>query len=194
MRRAIKIEDSQIVIKGLTYKKGNAENNRKIAEILMQEQKGFCAYTDEPLRRTDSSDIEHFNPTIKGMETDDYYNWFLVKHQWNKEKGVRWGDFQPILKPMAEDFETRVVYIDGDYLTNDSKDIEAKNVISLLNLGDLALADERKKYIKRKHEEIEIFKESALDFFTNIIDNGGKISYPRAIKEEFGIDIWAMVK
>ena len=68
-----------------------------VAKILLDEQKKFCAYTDEYVSRTDAKDIEHFNPTLKGTPEDNYYNWFLVKHQWNKEKSYKWQEFQPIL-------------------------------------------------------------------------------------------------
>lgn len=86
MRRAIKYPDSKIVEKNLNYISGNSTNNKKIADLLFEEQKKFCAYTDEYISRTDAADIEHFNPTLKDTHDDNYNNWFLVKHQWNKEK------------------------------------------------------------------------------------------------------------
>jgi hypothetical protein len=193
MRRVIKYPDSSIIKNNLSYVSGNGTNNKKIANILFQEQRKFCAYTDEYITRTDSADIEHFNPTLKDTPDDNYNNWFLVKHQWNKEKSYKWRKYQPILHPTAEDFEERVIYIEGDYFAKSGEDIEAQNLINLLKLDDAALADERKRYIKRKREEINIFGEGAAIFFATLVnDDPPRVCYPRAIKEEFGVDIWEM--
>ena len=127
MRKADKKSDSKIVTGKLNYVIGNSFNNKKIAEILLDEQKNFCAYTDELITRTDAKDIEHFNPTLKDTPDDNYANWFLVKHQWNKEKSYKWQHFQPIIHPTANDFEERIIYVDGDYFAASDSDIEAKN-------------------------------------------------------------------
>ncbi len=194
MRRVIKYPDSKIIQEELKYIKGNSYNNNKIAAILFEEQKKFCAYTDEYISRTDAKDIEHFNPNLKGTSEDNYYNWFLVKHQWNKEKSYNWDKYQPILYPTAEDFEDRVVYIDGDYTSKNSDDNHAKNVIKLLQLDDPGLAEKRKKYISRKRKEIENANEHAFSYFSTLIDDDPcNVHYLRAIKEEFGIDVWEIV-
>ncbi len=65
MRRTIKNSDSEIIKNNLRYISGNSNNNKKIADILGEGQKKFCAYTDEYLGRTDARDIEHFDPTLK---------------------------------------------------------------------------------------------------------------------------------
>lgn len=193
MRRVIKYADSKIINEKLNYIQGNSANNRKIRDILFEEQKKFCAYTDECFSRTDKGDIEHFNPSLKNTSEDNYYNWFLVKHQWNKEKSYKWERFQPILHPIAEDFEARIIYDKGDYIAKDS-DEEAKNLIKLLQLDDPDLADERKQYIKRKQEEMEISGQDAFSFFSILIQKDRcRVSYLRAIKEEFGIDIWEIL-
>ncbi len=194
MRKAFKDPASVIVTDGLTYIPGNSANNKKISELLLTEQKRFCAYTDEFISRTDARDIEHFNPKLKGTQNDNYNNWFLVKHQWNKEKSYKWDDNKPILHPTAADFEERVIYLEGDYSAKSDEDTEAKNLIALLKLDDQPLADKRKNYIKRKHIEVEIWGLSANDFFAELIktDQCG-VSYTRAIKEEFGVDVWQML-
>ena len=104
MRKSIKNPSSKIIADKLKYVSGNSANNKKIADILFAEQKKFCAYTDEYISRTDAKDIEHFDPTLKDTEADNYNNWFLVKHQWNKEKSYKWENYQPILHPTADDF------------------------------------------------------------------------------------------
>lgn len=194
MRKAFKYPNSKIITDNLKYISGNSAKNKKVAEILLKEQKNFCAYTDEYISRTDAADIEHFNPTLKNTPDDNYLNWFLVKHQWNIEKNYKWEKFQPILHPTANDFEERIVYVDGDYIALSDTDVEVINLINLLKLDDPALAEKRKKYLKRKHEEIKIYDQDAITFFSILInDDICHILYSRAIKEVFGIDIWEML-
>ncbi|EMY3584043.1 hypothetical protein ABF200_000683 [Flavobacterium psychrophilum] len=194
MRRIIKDDNSEIITKNLKYIEGNSANNKNISKILFKEQKGFCAYTEEYLGRADAKDIEHFNPTLKGTDSDKYSNWFLVKHQWNKEKSSKWKKNQPILFPTDENFNSKIIYDNGDYRVANAIDIESSNLVKLINLDDLILADERKKYIRRKKEEIRNFGQSPNDFFEILIEDDIKqISYLRAIQEEFEINIWDMI-
>jgi hypothetical protein len=194
MRRVLKNNDSKVIKTNLNYIEGNSNNNLKISKILYKEQKGFCVYTEEYLGRADARDIEHFNPNLKGTTDDSYSNWFLVKHQWNIEKSSKWEDYQPILNPTAIDFEDRIVYDSGDYRVSDLNDNKAINLIKLLKLDDIILADERKKYIQRKAKELLVYGVPAEDFFKILIEDDIKqISYLRAIQEEFNIDIWNMI-
>ena len=173
---------------------GNSRNNSKISGILYKEQKGFCSYTEEYIGRADAKDIEHFNPTLKGTDQDGYNNWFLVKHQWNNEKSTKWENFQPVLNPCSEDFESRILYDHGDYRGANPDDIEATNLIRLINLDDVILADERKRYIRRKTAEIEKFGIDAKTFFEILVtDDVKQISYLRAINEVFAINIWDLI-
>lgn len=194
MRRIIKDRNSKILSENLEYIPNNSNNNSKISRELYKEQKGFCAYTEKHLGRTDAKDIEHFNPTLKGTNEDSYENWFLVKHQWNKEKSNKWAKQQPILHPTDPTFEKRIIYDDGDYRANEEQDLEAMNFIKLLNLDDLVLAEERKKYLSRKASEIETFETNAEDFFSLLIkEDITGINFLRAIDEEFEIDIWELL-
>ena len=194
MRRIIKENNSKVLTDNLKYIEGNSINNFKISKILYNEQKGFCAYTEEYIGRADARDIEHFNPTLKGEISDNYYNWFLVKHQWNIEKSYKWLTFQPVLNPTDEHFNSRIIYDNGDYRVSDANDIESINFMKLIKLDDLILADERKRYIRRKKNEIEKYGLSVKDFFEVLIsDNINQISYIRAIQEEFNLDIWNMI-
>lgn len=96
--------------------------------------------------------------------------------------------------PTADDFEERIIYVGGDYFNKFDSDIAAKNLVSLLKLDDIELAKNRKKYIARKREEIKASGQDAVTFFSILIaDDTCQVSYLRAIKEEFGIDIWVML-
>ena len=194
MRRAVKDPASAIITGNLNYISNNSTNNKRIVDILLGDQKMFCAYTDEYISRSDAKDIEHFNPTLKDTDQDSYYNWFVVKHQWNMEKSEKWDKFQPVLHPTALAFEERIVYIQGDYVVKRKDDIEAKNLSDLLKLDDIHLANNRKKYIARKRDEIALDGNGIYDFFATLMNaDPCQIKYTRAIKEEFGIDILEMI-
>lgn len=190
MKRVIKREDSEVIRQGLEYIEGRATNNRKLMELLLEEQDGFCAYTEYCLCRGNKKEIEHFNPNLKNTEEDNYYNWFVVAGQWNAEKGRKWEDYQPVLHPTDETLETRILYDEGDYILADLNDIEADNLMKLLKLDDPDLAQERKRYISNKKEEVEDSKWTPKDFFQRLIEKDlACIRFRRAIEEEFGIDL-----
>lgn len=192
MKRVVKNPNSEILIQGLTYVVNG--NNSGLRDLLFAEQKGFCAYTETYLGRTDKKEIDHFNPTLKGQQTDNYQNWFLIKAQWNSEKSSKWSKFQPVLHPTATDFENRIVYSNGDYHIAKSDDIEAKNLVELIKLDDPDLASERKKYINRKREEILQFGVSPKEYFNVLIeDDLNSIRFIRAIEQEFGVNIYDLI-
>lgn len=188
MKRVFKNPTSEIVIQKIIYKKGN---NKKLASILLKEQKSFCAYTEEYIGSNDAVDIEHFNPTLKYSAIDSYENWFMVKHKPNNLKRTNW--IEPILYPIDEKLEERLIYSDGYFLHN-PEDIEAKNLIDLLNLNDEIFVKNRKRFIQRRKERIAEKEISAFDYFTEKIKNEiESLKYLRAIQEEFRIDIWNMI-
>jgi hypothetical protein len=192
MRRVIKNLDSEILKKGLTYNVNG--NNSNLSKELLNEQKGFCAYTETYLGRTDKKEIDHFDPNLKGKQDDNYQNWFLIKAQWNSEKSSKWEKYQPVLHPTESDFDERIVYSNGDYLLAKSDDIQAKNLIALLKLDDADLASERKKYIIRKRDEIQQYGLSAKEFFELSIENDlNSIKFLRAIQQEFNVDVYNMI-
>ena len=187
MKRQLKKEESLIVQHGWKY--GKEGVNEKIRTALLKEQRYICAYTETFLGRTDSKDIEHFNPTLKDTDSDTYENWFVVKHQWNSEKSTKWDKFQPILHPCDEDFEKRVFYEDGYYDYNEG-DIEAKNLIKLLKLDDLALAEERKNYLNALRADIESLGIDIEKRIHHLLKtNPNHVYFIRAIEEEFSITI-----
>lgn len=188
MKRIIKNPNSIVLQNNLRYVKGD---NSFLSMALLNEQKRFCAYTEEYIGINDAVDIEHFNPNLKGKPEDNYYNWFSVKHKPNNKKTTNWKD--PILDPCNEDFEARIIYDDGDYIC-DPDDLEAKNLLDLLNLRDQIFVKERRKYIERRKERIAERGISPEEYFKDRIEKDiFQIRYLRAIQETFGIDIWSMI-
>ena len=191
MRKQTKITDS--LAKEIKYIKNG--NNSNLRQILFNEQKGFCAYTETFLGRSDEKDINHFNPSQDYNERNNYTNLFLCKSQWNKEKSNKWKDFQPVLSPLNNDFEKRIDYNKELKLfeAKDQNDIDAKNLVKLLKLDNPDLSIERKKYIELCHELIENYENPKV-FFQKIIKmNIGNLQFIRSLEIEFEIDIWNMI-
>jgi uncharacterized protein (TIGR02646 family) len=187
MRRQQKKEDSAIVINDWKYPKHRTE----IRQQLLAEQHSLCAYTETYLGRTDKKEIEHFNPTLKETEHDGYQNWFLVKAQWNNEKGgpARWKKYQPLLHPTAPDFEERIIYLDGEYICHPD-DVEAEKLIKYLKLDDEILTRDRKRYIKRCREFIQDKNVTPQEYFTSLLTKDPDwVQYIRAIEAEFEITL-----
>lgn len=179
--------ESAIIKQQLTYKDGN---NDVLRRILAKEQYNVCAYTETYLAASDDAHIEHFDPTLKGKANDSYNNWFLVKSLWNTRKSTKWLEYQPILHPTANDFEQRILYIEGDYVAADPQDVAANNLIQLLDLNNARLADQRKRYIRLKRQEIQDASKTAQQYVDDLL-----ISYPegiyfiRAIEEELNVKV-----
>lgn len=190
MKRILKSNDSKIISNNIKY--NSNRNNSQLGKILLNEQKRFCAYTEEYIAFNDAYDIEHFNPNLKNTNTDNYHNWFCVKHKPNLKKASKWNS--KILHPTHEDFEKRIIYEDGLFLLNDENDEQAQNLIDLLDLNNEIFVEDRKRYIKRRKEGIEIYNVTPEKYFEIHIEKEMElIRYLRAIQETFKIDIWKMI-
>lgn len=195
MRRQIKSNNSKILQENIEYIPNG--DNSNLRDMLFDEQKGFCAYTETYLDRTDQKDIDHFNPSKNFQDRNRYGNLFLCKALWNKEKSSKWEVYQPILHPTAQDFEERVIY-NKDLKIFEAKnetDVEAKNLVGLLKLDDPDLSDMRKRYLRRMQDYADAYGIRIEDFFVKLIteNNLVHLRFLRSIKEEFGIDIWNMI-
>ena len=187
MRQVIKSTESKIIERKLAYKEGN---NDELRQLLADEQYCICAYTETYLGSSDDAHIEHFNPLLKGNAEDNYNNWFLVKGLWNTRKAKKWSNDQPILHPTAEDLERRIVYNNGDYEPADPNDIEAINLIKLLDLDNARLADQRKRYVKLKKQEITDSRKSSQQFIDDLLTRYPEgVYFIRAIEEELQVKV-----
>ncbi|MCZ8169312.1 MAG: hypothetical protein ACK5RV_12170 [Flavobacterium sp.] len=188
MKRIVKRHDSEVIQQNLKYSRGN---NSSLRKILMWEQKRFCAYTEEYIGENDACDIEHFNPNLKNTPQDSYLNWYIVKHKPNNIKRTNW--IEHILYLFDEEFENRIKYSEGAYI-HAPEDLEAKNLLELLEINKLEKVTLRKKYITRRKELIEELKRNPHEYFQEEIEREiESIKYLRAIQEEFKIPIWDML-
>jgi uncharacterized protein (TIGR02646 family) len=187
MRQIIKFADSEIIKRQLVYRDGK---NDLLRQLLANEQNNICAYTETYLAPSDDAHIEHFDPTQKDKPTDGYTNWFLVKALWNVRKSKKWVDYQPVLHPTADDLEQRILYFDGNYVAADPTDVEANNLIRLLDLDNARLADQRRRYVASKKAQISNLDISPQQFFDSLF-----ITYPegvyfiRALEAELAVTV-----
>lgn len=177
--------DSEIIKQQLAYKVGK---NDLLRQLLADEQHSLCAYTETYLGASDDAHIEHFNPNLKDQPEDGYDNWFLVKSLWNTRKSTKW--LEPILHPTAQDLESRITYIDGDYAAADPNDVAALNLLELLGLDNAKLADQRKRYIRLKKQEVADSIKSDQQYFDDLLVNYPEgVYFIRAIQKEFQVRV-----
>jgi len=151
MRHIQKPEDSEVLKQNLTYKKGG--DNRKLRQILVEEQGGFCAYTDKHFK-SETSNIDHFKPQKLLKEGEDgYHNWFAIYYTTNVvEKRAKWKE--PILRPTDPTIVERIWYkkneIDKTIIVDYAPEDEAaENFVNIMGLNRNILAEERAAFVGR---------------------------------------------
>ena len=141
--------NSKILKENLAYKKGQGKKNKILKKLLLEEQKGFCAYTELYIGNTEksliSAEVEHFNTTLKYK--DDYYNYYAVLRGANlskKKKDAKYKETAKAVKSFFgslffqddKEFQKRIRYTDGDYEEIDENDKEARDLIDFLGLNN----------------------------------------------------------
>lgn len=193
MKFLSKKEDSEIRIEGLTYQENKAENNRRLKELLLLEQKNFCAYTEKYIQGLDATEVEHFNSALK--YADDYYNYYAVVRKANEykiKKDALYRDksfFQNLFFQNLDTFIRRIGYVDGVYEEKEIDDVEAKNFIDFLGFNEHPLFEDRKKHVSRLKsvfEEAGWDKERQLAYFRA---HPEELSFITAIEHELGLDL-----
>ncbi len=187
---------SSILKDGLIYKEGQTEKNRTLRERLVNEQKQFCAYTEQRIT-VDSSDVEHFDASKKG--NDDYYNYYASTHQANKAKNIKDRQknsrftnasfFKSLFFQSKTELETRIKYADGRYSPIDPDDSEARDLIEYLSFNDEWLLRTRRRYIAMLRG---IFRNAQYDINQQkefLLDHVEPLQFITAIEHEFGLDL-----
>lgn len=158
MKFLSKTNQSKIIALNLNY--SNKGDRDKIRALLIQEQKGFCAYSERYIKNTDSVHIEHFDGRKKGTTNDNYWNWYAVLAWMNEHKPKDIKPFLPILCPFSIDVNERIKFDELVYSAVNPKDIEALNLINFLGLNKYELVEDRKKHRNRIQELFELKNES----------------------------------
>lgn len=145
--------NSKIITENLKY--SNVSDRDTIREILLKEQKGFCAYSEEFFKNADGKQIEHFYPQNEyPQKKDEYSNIYLVKEHINqnrpKKLTTQTRTLLPILNPYSNEITNRIKYAKGRYKFEvEDDDIEAKNFRDFLNLNRPELVEDRKNHVQR---------------------------------------------
>jgi hypothetical protein len=181
MKRVRKFPNSKVLTEGIVYIVNG--NNSNLSQVLQGEQSKFCAFTEKQISSTDLVEIDHFDPTLKGNPGDNYNNWFAIVAKWNRKKSTKWAKYQPILYPISSDFSERIWYEDGIYQYN-SDDIEAKNLMALLDINNYELTQERQRYIDRMKELEKLWNPNGLREY--LLKHTDEINFLTAFETVFG--------
>lgn len=189
MKFLSKHKDSEILDEALVYK--SKTDNSRLRFKLLDEQKNFCAYTEKYISKIDSTDVGHFNPSIK--DKDDYYNYYTTLRYANEQKISKYeiyknsNFFKSLFFQNEVEFKRRIFYDDFEYQITDENDKEADDFKNYLGLNDDYLYSERMQHIERLKSTIGSFSnEEKLVYFKK---NKNDLSYPTAIEHEFHIDL-----
>jgi hypothetical protein len=197
MKFLSKRADSQILLENLVYN-NNADNNRRIRDLLMAEQFNFCAYTEKYLQPLDAVEVEHFNSAIKNTGKDGYYNYYAVIRVANiYKKDEAYANatfFQSLFFQDDQALNTRIGFANNIYYEIDENDAEARDFIDFLGLNDSRLAEQRAKHVKRLKETFTaagFSDEQIINHFTN---NKEELSHLTAIEREFNMNLTELIK
>jgi len=187
MRYLKKINDSSIIINHLNY--SNAGERGDIRRELINEQQGFCAYSERFIRHTDSVDIEHFDPRKKNTPDDGYYNWYATLHWLNSHKPYNIDPYLPILAPNSIDLTARITFEDGLFKEVNFYDIEAKNLIDFLGVNKFEVYTDRVKHINRISALKNLCGDDDQLFIDKMIEDQDNLSFATALEQKFNLDI-----
>lgn len=182
-----KSEDSIILIENWTYSRRSHQSH--IRNALLEEQYGYCAYTEDFVTPMYAVDVEHFNDTLKGTEDDSYWNWYAVGHKLNLKK-PRIAKYLPIMKPYDPSLKERIFYADGEFQVVNEDDIEAKNLISFLAWNDPILAEYRADVVANlKDLRDELFNGDEDAFIAYLRKRPENLRFITVLRVELGIDL-----
>jgi hypothetical protein len=181
--------NSEIYADELTYKSGS--DNSFLKFKILDEQKNFCAYTEKYIQGTDSTEIEHFDPSKK--DDDNYFNYYTTLRSANERKIGKYklyseaAFFQTLFFQNAVTFNSKVMYDDFEYLPVNDEDQDAKDFIDYLGFNDDYLYSERIRHIERLKSTLSSFTEDQKKQYFNQFK--GDLSYVTAIEDAFDLDL-----
>jgi hypothetical protein len=180
-------KDSQSPIIAANWKYSTPSHRPKIRQQLLNEQHGFCAYTERYVAPLDACEIEHFDNRQKNTPADSYWNWYAV-HRWINQRKPRIEKFLPILIPHDPSLSKRIHYSEGAFRALDRTDLEAVNLIDFLGWNDPTLAAFRQKHIALiRDTQNRFFRDDPEGFRAYIVENPANLSFRTALAAELGL-------
>ncbi len=182
-----KTSDSKIIQEDLKY--SIPSQRGKIRQYLLQEQKGFCAYTERHVRENDSSHIEHFDDRRKGTAGDGYDNWYAVL-PWSNERKPKIDRHLPVLVPGTAEVAARIRFDEsGLFVAVNGEDVEAKNLLKLIGINKPEVYRDRAKHVERIRSLKELCGTDDALFFKKMAEHRDNLSYASALECVLGISL-----
>ncbi|MBI5367393.1 MAG: hypothetical protein HZA54_10185 [Planctomycetes bacterium] len=171
---------------GLVY--SIAGHNERLRALLLEEQRGFCAYTEKVVTPLDTCAVEHFDRAKKGTASDGYYNYYAVLQSANqrkrgKETQYRGAAFFGSLFFQAPGgFTRRIRFVPDDFAYEeiDAGDEEARSLIDYLGLNDHPLVEARRSHLAVLGDLFDGMDERERLAF--LATNRLQLSYPTALE------------
>lgn len=178
---------NQIQNNGLNYEQGRS----KLRNVLLREQKNFCAYTEWYFEETSSPEIEHFDNRKKNTNQDNYYNWYVVK-RWSNAHKPNIKDYLPIMEPNNFVVFSKIEYFANQFIIKDKHDADYEklnNLLKFIGCNKIEVAVDRQNHIDKLKDIMELY-ETKDDFKNNYLKNNKmELSFITAIQYELDIDI-----
>jgi hypothetical protein len=182
-----KTSDSKIIQEDLKYSVPSQRG--KIRQYLLEEQKGFCAYTERHVRENDSCHIEHFDDRRKGTLADSYDNWYAVL-PWSNERKPKIDKCLPVLAPGSAAVAARIRFDDsGLFVAVNEEDVEAKNLLKLIGINKPEVYRDRAKHVERIRSLTELCGADDALFFRKMAEHRDNLSYASALECVLGISL-----
>ncbi len=186
MKYLSKNANSSILRDNLTYTQSSIRP--VLRQRLLDEQYGFCAYSEIYIRMIDSHDIEHFDPGKKGGINDSYYNWYVTLKWVNERKAKKLTQkYLPILIPSDKDIRNKIQYMDGIFVATPEGGLEAKNLILFLGLNRPEIYIERKNHIDRLRDLRGMTND--IEFRGRLSNDPSLLSFATALEAELGLNV-----
>lgn len=180
------------------YRSGG--HNEHILDGLLQEQHGFCAYSEARVRPLHTAVVEHFDPSLKNTDGDGYENWYGVLERVNqrkrrREKSVnrellsdRW--FQHA-KAVAE----RVEYdpLDHHYYPRDPNDSAARELLDYLGFNESEVVIERRRHVERTRHLLDLARLSNEDRLNWFREHPDDLAFPSALERCLELDLTELI-
>lgn len=194
MKFLTKTSASDILAEGLRYQFNKPANNRFLCQVLLDEQRNFCAYTEKYISHLDSVEVEHLNAALKF--SDDYYNYYAALRSANLiKKDEKYRDASFLMNLFFQNkrhLDSRIQYVVGEYVYEEIglDDQEAFDFIDFLGLNDSQMFESRRRHITRLRN---IFVDAGYSDNAAKIDyfklHPEELSYVTSIEAEFNLDL-----
>lgn len=193
MKFLTKFRESEILDEGLEYNIN--QDNSRLRLKLLDEQKNFCAYTEKYISKIDSTEVEHFNPSLKGQ--DNYYNYYTTLRYANEQKISKYNFykhctfFQDLFFQNPAQLNNRIQYKEFVYDVLSETDQDAKDFIDYLGFNDDYLFVERLNHINRLKLTLSTFTDiEKIEYFRL---HRNDLSFITAIEYEFQMDLSELI-